>query len=79
MFLLKTCNYAYFKDVTHAPAFLPKHHTKDQDTLIEQSFIRIYVQFNPFVGRFPNGHAMLPKMCLLVALIKLYAKFFLIS
>ena len=41
MFLLKTYNYAYFKDVTylflHADALLPKHYAKDQDSLIEQS------------------------------------------
>ena len=45
MFLLKASNYAYFEDVInlllHAAALLPNHCAKDQDTLIEQSFIRI--------------------------------------
>ena len=30
----------------HAAALLPKHCTKDRDTLIEQSFICIYQQHN---------------------------------
>ena len=32
--------------VLHAAALLPKHRTKDRDTLIEQSSIRIYQQIN---------------------------------
>ena len=50
MLLLKAYNYAYFKDVAnlflHAAALLPKDCAKDQDTLIEQSFICIYQQIN---------------------------------
>ena len=30
----------------HAAALLPKHRIKDRDTLIEQSFLRIYQQIN---------------------------------
>ena len=42
----KAYNHAYFKNVTNsclpAAALLCKHRTKDQDTLIEQSFICVY-------------------------------------
>ena len=30
----------------HAAALFPKHRIKDRDTLIEQSFLRIYQQIN---------------------------------
>ena len=45
-----TYDHAYFKDVTNsflpAAALLSKHRARDQDTLIQQSFICDYQQIN---------------------------------